>query len=54
MCQRFRSVIENEAKLRTELALLSESKKIDLITDLIRQVRQVTVPLAQANERITN
>ncbi len=44
MCQRFRSMIENEVKLRAELALLSEPEKIDLIIDLMKQVRQVPNP----------
>lgn len=45
-------MMENESKLRARLDLLSESEKIDLIIDLMKQGAQLTALLAQANERI--
>ncbi len=45
-------MIENETKLRAQLALLSESEKDELIVRLMAREEQLTMLLAQANERI--
>jgi transposase len=44
--------MQDEQKLRTQLALLSETEKIDLIVDLMKKVEQLTARVAELEARL--